>query len=454
MSETRHGFVCAKYTVVMKVKHFTPVMNRLEVPILPKHIWEHISEKQLGSFKNLNPVGTGAFRVSSYQSNQTITLKANPHYWGGKPGIKTLVFQRFDNPTAMKLALANGTIDFAENLTPALWRSLEGSPGVKLVNAPSGNFDELAFNNGAATVSGKPIGNGNPALKDVNVRHAISYALNVPVLVKKVLLNTGEVGTSIIPPIYTQFHYTPPSSATYHFDPQKAEQILNADGWKMGPNGIRVKNGKQLSLRLVRAEPVADPDPGRPVHQGVAERDRHQDHHHRDVGQPAHGGHRQRPVRHVHVGLGRGAQPGLPAVGVHLRPALVRLRAELLAWLVGQLLLQPRLRQALPRAAVTRRRRQGQGRAADAEDAVRRRSLQRALLPERHAGLPQRQVHGVRPVAGQAQTACTSTRRSPGGATTASARRTAARRSPRTTSAASTRSARSAPQSLAASTPA
>ena len=69
-------------------------------------------------------------------------------------------------------------------------------------------------------------------------------------LVKKVLLNTGEVGTSIIPPIYTQFHYDPPASEQYKYDPAKAEQILNADGWKMGPNGVRVKNGKQLTLRL------------------------------------------------------------------------------------------------------------------------------------------------------------------------------------------------------------
>jgi peptide/nickel transport system substrate-binding protein len=250
VGEIKSAKATGKYTVVMTVKHYTPVMNRLEVPILPEHIWKNISEKQLGSFKNEKPVGSGPFTVSSFSSNQSITLKANPHYWGGKPGIKTLVFQRFDNPTAEKLALANGAIDFAEGLTPALWNSLKGTPGVKLINAPAGNFDELAFNNGAATVSGKPIGNGSPALKDVNVRHAISYAVNIPVLVKKVLLNTGEVGTSIIPPIYTQFHYSPPASQQYHYDPAKAEQILNADGWKMGPNGVRVKNGKELTLRL------------------------------------------------------------------------------------------------------------------------------------------------------------------------------------------------------------
>jgi ABC-type transport system substrate-binding protein len=250
VGEITSAVATGKYTVVMKVKHFTPVMNRLEVPILPEHIWKNITEKQLGSFKNLNPVGSGPFTVESFSSNQSIRLKANPHYWGGKPGIDKLVFQRFDNPTAMKLALANGTIDFAEGLTPALWHSLKAAQGVTLINAHAGNFDELSFNNGAATVSGKPIGNGNPALKDIHVRQAISYALNTPELVKKVLLNTGEVGTSVIPPIYPQFHYNPPASQQYHYDPAKAEAILNADGWKMGPNHVRVKNGKELSLRL------------------------------------------------------------------------------------------------------------------------------------------------------------------------------------------------------------
>ncbi|MGI9004773.1 MAG: ABC transporter substrate-binding protein [Streptosporangiaceae bacterium] len=250
VGEITSAVATGKYTVVMKVKHYTPVMNRLIVPILPKHIWQHVTDKQLGSFANDHPVGSGPFTVSSFSSNQSITLKANPSYWGGKPGINTLVFQRFTNPTAMKEALVNGSIDFAEGLTPSLWQSLKGQQGVTLINAPSGNFDELAFNSGAATTAGKPIGNGNPALKDVNVRHAISYAINPEVIVKKVWLNTAIPGTSVIPPIYTQFHYTPPAAQTYRYDPAKANQLLTADGWKMGPNGIRVKNGKQLTLRF------------------------------------------------------------------------------------------------------------------------------------------------------------------------------------------------------------
>jgi len=82
------------------------------------------------------------------------------------------------------------------------------------------------------------------------VRHAISYAINQRELVKRVLLGYGQPATSVIPPIYPQFYYRPPPGTAYTYDPKKAEAILTADGWKMGPGGIRIKNGKQLTLRL------------------------------------------------------------------------------------------------------------------------------------------------------------------------------------------------------------
>src|SRR5215469_904323 len=239
-----------KYTVQMSVIKPTPNMDLLIVPILPKHIWEHVSEKQVSNFPNNNPVGSGPFIVTNFKINQSVSLKANPNYWGGKPGISKLVFQNFTNPSAEAIALKSGGIDFAEGLTSPLFNSLKGSPGITLNNAPSGNWDELAFNTGAATVSGKPIGNGNPVLRDVNVRRAISWALNRQQLVKHVFLNYAEPATTIIPPIYPQYHYNPPASGQYGYDPKKAEAMLTADGWKMGPGGIRVKNGKQLNLRL------------------------------------------------------------------------------------------------------------------------------------------------------------------------------------------------------------
>ncbi len=69
-------------------------------------------------------------------------------------------------------------------------------------------------------------------------------------LVQHVFLGYAQPATTIIPPIYPQYHYEPPPGSLYNYDPKKAGQILTADGWKMCPGGIRVKNGKQLKLRL------------------------------------------------------------------------------------------------------------------------------------------------------------------------------------------------------------
>ena len=42
----------------------------------------------------------------------------------------------------------------------------------------------------------------------------------------------------------------------YPYDPAKAKALLDADGWKVGPDGIRVKNGQRLEFTLEHADRV------------------------------------------------------------------------------------------------------------------------------------------------------------------------------------------------------
>jgi peptide/nickel transport system substrate-binding protein len=252
-----------RYTVQMTVNKPTPGMSQLVVSILPKHVWEHIPEKKVSSYNPTVAVGSGPFIVTSFVPNQSITLKRNPHYWGGEPGIKKLVFEPFANPSAEAFALENGSIDFAEGLTNQLDVSLKHKPGVTVVPGAADSFDELAFNTGAETIKNRPIGNGNPALREAKVRQAISWAVNTPELVRKVFLGYASPGTSVIPPMYPQLTYHPPANTAYHYDPARAERILSAAGWKMGPGGVRVKDGRQLSLRLfIRSQSPSDEQDG------------------------------------------------------------------------------------------------------------------------------------------------------------------------------------------------
>jgi peptide/nickel transport system substrate-binding protein len=238
-------------TLVLTVSKPTPIMTRLAVPILPEHIWKNVSEKDVSTYKNEPIVGSGPFVFDQHVTGQYISFHANPNYWAGAPKIHNLVFRIFQSEDTMVAALKKGEIDFADSLGSTSFASLQGKAGITTFPAQYSGFDELAFNTGAATDTGVPIGNGNPALKDKRVRDAIGYAIDTKTLVTKVLGGYGTQGSSIIPPIYATLHYDP-GTAGRTFDIAKANQLLDDAGYTKGPDGIRVDPAtkKPLDLRL------------------------------------------------------------------------------------------------------------------------------------------------------------------------------------------------------------
>ncbi|MFN8169072.1 MAG: ABC transporter substrate-binding protein [Candidatus Nanopelagicales bacterium] len=241
-------------TLVLTVSKPSPIMEKLYVYILPQHIWEKIDEKAVTSYKNegtpTNPtVGGGAFVMIERQVGQFIRLKANDNFYGGRPAVDELVFKIYKTEDALGQALKKGEIDFAEGLGPNVLKSLEGQPGITTVKAVYSGFDEIAFNTGAALDDGTPIGDGNPLLKDVKLRQALQYAVDRQALVDKVLGGGGSPGDVIVPPLYAALHLTPANPYTY--DPEKAKQLLDAAGYKVGADGVRADaSGKPLKFRL------------------------------------------------------------------------------------------------------------------------------------------------------------------------------------------------------------
>ncbi len=245
-------------TVVITTKVPSPGMRNIPVPILPEHVWSKVSAKDVKTYKNEeNVVGAGPFVLAERKVGQFIRFTANDHYWAGRPRIDELVFRVFRNADSLAQALKKGEVDFADNLDASVWESLKDTPGITTYSGKYGGFDELAFNYGAALESGKPIGDGHPALKDKVVRQAINYAIDRNTLVTRILNGTGSAGTTIIPPIYTSEHLQPANP--YGFDPAKANQLLDAAGYTKGADGVRVMpDGKRrLSFRLLARQESA-----------------------------------------------------------------------------------------------------------------------------------------------------------------------------------------------------
>ena len=240
-------------TVVMEVSTPSPIMERLAVYILPEHIWSGVDAKAVKSFANepeegQTLVGSGPFLVTERRTGQFIRMVANDNYNKGRPQVDELIFRVYNNPDALGQALVKGEIDFASGLTADVFSTLEGQEGITTYAGDYSGFNELAFNMGAATADGKPIGDGNPHLQDQKVRLAISHAIDRQQMVDRILDGYGTPGSTIVPPLYTTLHVDP---GTQTYDPALANQILDDAGYAMGPDGIRVgPDGQPMRYRL------------------------------------------------------------------------------------------------------------------------------------------------------------------------------------------------------------
>jgi peptide/nickel transport system substrate-binding protein len=254
-------------TLVITTK--TPEANMLYlsvpitgIPIVPEHVWAS-QVAHLSTFKNMSfpVVGYGPWTLTGYVTNQYTTLTANKSFFMGAPKYDTLIMQYFTNPDAAVAALRSGQLDEIDSLNATEYQALDGSKNIQQSAQASNGWTGIELNPGAKTRSGKAFGNGNPALQDVRVRQAIALAINRQTLVKKVLDGLGVAGAGYLPPGYPQWQWSPSAGSNFNYDPAKANQILDAAGYKMGPGGIRVDptTGKQLELRLgIHSDSSAD----------------------------------------------------------------------------------------------------------------------------------------------------------------------------------------------------
>ncbi|MCR6482350.1 ABC transporter substrate-binding protein [Amycolatopsis sp. OK19-0408] len=240
-------------TLVIKTKTVQVNMNLLDVPIVPQHIWEGVTDLKAASTDEIKVagVGDGPFQVTEFKPNEYVKLKANKDYWRGAPKIDELQLLQFKDTEAAVNALKQGEVDVINRLNPNQFAALQGQEGITTNAAPGRRYDELSLNFGVTDSSNNPIGDGNPVLKDINVRKAITQAVDTQALVDKVLKGLGQVGGGVVPPIYSAYHWDPSDTEKVKFDLAAANTTLEQAGYKKGPDGVRTApGGAKLELRL------------------------------------------------------------------------------------------------------------------------------------------------------------------------------------------------------------
>lgn len=221
-----------------------------EIPVVPEHIWSKVDKP--GEFKNEeDTVGSGPFQLESYEANKSVTLKANPNFWRGKPNLDKIEYRYYTNSDAQVQAIRSGEVDFITGLTPEQFKAIENAENVETNEGNGRRFQGISINSGLADADNKEFGTGNEALKDKKVRQAIRAGIDIDTLRDQVLQDYGQPATSFVPAVYETWALPNDDPAITGFNVDKAKKLLDDAGWKEGSDGIREKDGEKLQLRFL-----------------------------------------------------------------------------------------------------------------------------------------------------------------------------------------------------------
>ena len=205
------------------------------VGILPEHAYD---SRTYGT----NPIGSGRYMLKQWDQGQQVILEANPDYYGEAPKMKqvTILFMEED---AAFLAAQAGQVDVAYTSATYSDQNIDGyelaayetvdNRGFNLPAVPEGTDEE-----GRQT--------GNDFTSDVRVRRAINLGIDRQEMIDHVLNGYGSPAYSVCDQLPW---YSEASEVAY--DPKEAGKLLDEAGWRMGPDGVREKDGVKASLNLL-----------------------------------------------------------------------------------------------------------------------------------------------------------------------------------------------------------
>src|SRR6058998_3657900 len=221
--------------------------------VIPKHLFQaYQGDKSREAPNNLKPVGTGPFRFVDFKPGDIVRAELNPNYHvPNRPFFDQLEMKGGgDAVSAARAVIQTGEFDYAWNMQvedEILKRMEQGGKGRADIVA-GGNIEHIQLNNTDpwTEVDGERSSTKtrHPFLTDPAVRQALNLLVDRGAVQEQIYGRTG-IATANFVNAPTRFVS---KNTKWEFNVEKANQILEAAGWKKGGDGIRAKDGKPLKF--------------------------------------------------------------------------------------------------------------------------------------------------------------------------------------------------------------
>lgn len=214
-------------------------MDMSFIKIIPKHIWGAVdiatAEEQTELM--LNPVGTGAFKLTKFVPDQYSTYERFDEYWGGQPKLSNVVIQVANAETA-QAQLLNGETDMIDvNSMNKDDLEVYQQAGIPVHVSYWTSYRELGVNF------------RNKILTEKNIRKGLMHALDRQGVCDNIYDGYATVANTIYAPFFWAFPGED-QLINYDYNPEKAKELLIQGGWEY-KDGKMYADGKPVKLNLL-----------------------------------------------------------------------------------------------------------------------------------------------------------------------------------------------------------
>jgi peptide/nickel transport system substrate-binding protein len=219
--------------------------------IIAKHVFEPFKgAKSREAPANLRPVGTGAYRFVDFKPGDVLRGELNPAYHvPNRPFFDAIEMKGGgDAASAARAVLQTGEYDYAWNLQVEddILRRLEQGGRGRIVVWPTGNPEHIQLNNADPwrEVDGERASakSSHPTLSDPAVRAALNVLVDRAAIQEEIYGRGGQTSPNFLNSPSRFYSRT----TRWEFNVERANQLLDAAGWRRGADGIRARDGKRL----------------------------------------------------------------------------------------------------------------------------------------------------------------------------------------------------------------